>query len=40
LRVIGEPEDISGAVAYLCSDDSKWVTGTVLMVDGGLSAKQ
>lgn len=40
LRVIGEPEDISGAVAYLCSDDSKWVTGTVMMVDGGLSAKQ
>jgi 3-oxoacyl-[acyl-carrier protein] reductase len=40
LRVIGEPEDISGAVAYLCSDDSKWITGTVMMVDGGLSAKQ
>ena len=40
LHVIGEPEDISGAVAYLCSDDSKWVTGTVMMIDGGLSAKQ
>jgi NAD(P)-dependent dehydrogenase (short-subunit alcohol dehydrogenase family) len=40
LHVIGEPEDISGAVAYLCSDDSKWVTGTIMMVDGGLSAKQ
>lgn len=40
LRVIGDPEDISGAVAYLCSDDSKWVTGTIMMVDGGLSAKQ
>jgi NAD(P)-dependent dehydrogenase (short-subunit alcohol dehydrogenase family) len=40
LRVIGEPDDISGAVAYLCSDDSKWVTGTIMMVDGGLSAKQ
>ncbi|HEX7031895.1 MAG TPA: SDR family oxidoreductase [Nitrososphaera sp.] len=40
LRKIGEPEDIAGAVAYLCSDDSKWVTGTVLMVDGGVSAKQ
>jgi NAD(P)-dependent dehydrogenase (short-subunit alcohol dehydrogenase family) len=40
LRVIGEPEDISGAVVYLCSDDSKWVTGTTMMVDGGLSAKQ
>jgi NAD(P)-dependent dehydrogenase (short-subunit alcohol dehydrogenase family) len=40
LHVIGEPEDISGAVAYLCSDDSKWVTGTIMIVDGGLSAKQ
>ena len=40
LRSIGDPEDISGAVAYLCSDDAKWVTGTVLTVDGGMSAKQ
>jgi NAD(P)-dependent dehydrogenase (short-subunit alcohol dehydrogenase family) len=40
LRVIGEPDDIAGAVVYLCSDDSKWVTGTIMMVDGGLSAKQ
>jgi len=27
-------------VAYLCSDDSKWVTGTTMMIDGGQSAKQ
>ena len=40
LRVIGEPEDIAGAVAYLCSNDAKWVTGTLMMVDGGISAKQ
>lgn len=40
LHVIGEPEDISGAVAYLCSEDSKWVTGTTMMIDGGQSAKQ
>jgi 3-oxoacyl-[acyl-carrier protein] reductase len=40
LRKIGEPEDIAGAVAYLCSDDAKWVTGTIMMVDGGVSAKQ
>lgn len=40
LHVIGEPEDISGAVAYLCSDDSKWVTGTTMMIDGGQSARQ
>jgi NAD(P)-dependent dehydrogenase (short-subunit alcohol dehydrogenase family) len=40
LRVIGEPEDIAGAVAYLCSNDARWVTGTVMMIDGGISAKQ
>jgi 3-oxoacyl-[acyl-carrier protein] reductase len=40
LRSIGEPEDISGVVSYLCSEDAKWITGTVIMVDGGISAKQ
>jgi 3-oxoacyl-[acyl-carrier protein] reductase len=40
LRRIGEPSDIAGAVAYMCSDDAKWITGTVMMVDGGVSAKQ
>jgi 3-oxoacyl-[acyl-carrier protein] reductase len=40
LRRIGDPEDIAGAAAYLCSDDAKWVTGSVMMIDGGLSAKQ
>jgi 3-oxoacyl-[acyl-carrier protein] reductase len=40
LRRIGDPDDIAGAVYYLCSDDAAWVTGTVLMVDGGVTAKQ
>lgn len=40
LRTIGDPEDISGAVCYLSSDDAKWITGTILTVDGGISAKQ
>jgi 3-oxoacyl-[acyl-carrier protein] reductase len=40
LRRIGDPEDIAGAVAYLCSEDARWVTGTVMIVDGGVSAKQ
>ena len=40
LRRIGEPDDISGAVVYFCSDDAKWITGAVLTVDGGISAKQ
>jgi NAD(P)-dependent dehydrogenase (short-subunit alcohol dehydrogenase family) len=32
---IGDPEDIARAVLYLVSDDSSFVTGTVLVVDGG-----
>jgi len=36
---IGDPIDVANAVLYLCSDDSKWVTGTELNVDGGMSAK-
>jgi len=34
----GEPQDIANAVAYLCSDDAKFVTGSVLTVDGGSGA--
>jgi 3-oxoacyl-[acyl-carrier protein] reductase len=33
----GEPEDIAGPVAFLCSEESGYVTGTVVNVDGGLS---
>jgi NAD(P)-dependent dehydrogenase (short-subunit alcohol dehydrogenase family) len=34
---LGEPEDVAEAVAYLASDDSSWVTGVTLPVDGGRS---
>ena len=34
----GTPEDIDGALLFLCSDMSKFVTGTVLKVDGGFAA--
>lgn len=33
----GQPEDIAGAVAYLASDDAAFVTGTQILVDGGLT---
>lgn len=36
---IGEPNDVAAAVAYLASDDAKFVTGTELVVDGGLLAQ-
>jgi enoyl-[acyl-carrier-protein] reductase (NADH) len=32
----GRPEDIAGAVAFLASDDAAFVTGTHLLVDGGI----
>lgn len=38
LGKIGEPNDIAYAVLYLASDESKFVTGAELKVDGGISA--
>ena len=34
----GAPEDIAGMVAYLASDDARYVTGQIISVDGGISA--
>ncbi|MEQ8765374.1 MAG: SDR family oxidoreductase [Planctomycetota bacterium] len=34
---IGRPDDIAGAAVHLCSDESSWTTGSVFVVDGGLS---
>jgi len=33
---LGEPGDVAGAVRFLCSDDAAFITGEVLLVDGGL----
>jgi len=37
LRRIGNPEDVAKAVAFLASDDSSYITGIELFVDGGLA---
>jgi glucose 1-dehydrogenase len=34
---IGEPEDIAKAAVWLASDESDYVTGTTLFVDGGMT---
>ncbi|HQV57943.1 MAG TPA: SDR family oxidoreductase [Ilumatobacteraceae bacterium] len=39
MRRIGEPMDIAAAAVFLASDDSAWITGIDLTVDGGLSAQ-
>ena len=36
---IGKPRDVAEAVLYLASDDSSWTTGTIIPIDGGMSAK-
>ena len=33
---LGEPDDVAGAVRFLCSDEASFITGEVLLVDGGL----
>jgi 3-oxoacyl-[acyl-carrier protein] reductase len=33
---LGDPEDVARAVRFLCSDDASFITGEVLLVDGGL----
>jgi NAD(P)-dependent dehydrogenase (short-subunit alcohol dehydrogenase family) len=35
---LGRPEDVAGAVAFLASDDSLYISGTNLLVDGGWMA--
>jgi NAD(P)-dependent dehydrogenase (short-subunit alcohol dehydrogenase family) len=39
LQRIGEPRDVAGAVSFLIGDDAKFVTGSVLVVDGGATAR-
>lgn len=38
MRRYGRPEEVAGAVVFLCSSDASYITGHVLVVDGGFSA--
>ena len=35
LKRLAEPDDIGGVVAFLASDDARWITGDTIHVDGG-----
>ena len=35
---MGQPDEIASAFLYLASDEARWVTGTALVIDGGLTA--
>ncbi|MEW6441675.1 MAG: SDR family NAD(P)-dependent oxidoreductase [bacterium] len=39
MRRLGVPEDVAGAVAFFASEESSFITGNVLVVDGGMTAK-
>jgi len=34
---LGRPEDVAGAISFLLSADARWITGSELVIDGGLS---
>jgi NAD(P)-dependent dehydrogenase (short-subunit alcohol dehydrogenase family) len=38
-RGIGQPEDIARAVVFLASEDNSWMTGVMMPVDGGYTAR-
>jgi NAD(P)-dependent dehydrogenase (short-subunit alcohol dehydrogenase family) len=35
LKRIAQPDDIGGVVAFLASEDARWITGDTIRVDGG-----
>jgi NAD(P)-dependent dehydrogenase (short-subunit alcohol dehydrogenase family) len=39
LHRIGEPSEVAGAVSFLIGDDARFITGSVLVVDGGATAR-
>ena len=39
LKKVGKPEDIANGIMFLLSDQSKYITGTEITIDGGITAK-
>ena len=37
---VGRPEEIAQAILYLASDEAAWTTGTIITLDGGITAKE
>jgi NAD(P)-dependent dehydrogenase (short-subunit alcohol dehydrogenase family) len=35
LKRVAQPDDIGGVVAFLASDEARWITGDTVRVDGG-----
>lgn len=40
LNRIGDPSDVSNAIIFLASNEARWITGTILNIDGGKSASE
>jgi NAD(P)-dependent dehydrogenase (short-subunit alcohol dehydrogenase family) len=36
---VGQPEDVAAAISFLLSDEARWITGSNLVVDGGLTLR-
>ena len=39
IKKVGKPEDIANGIMFLLSDQSKYITGTEIIIDGGVTAK-
>ena len=35
LKRVAQPDDIGGVIAFLSSEEARWITGTTVRVDGG-----